>query len=234
VLAYLVRLTEPLDGLPGWWTLSSPGRTATFPPGGHSNHGMAHGITGPLTLLGISAQGGVAVDGQIEAIHRICSWLDTWEQDHYLGPWWPETVSLDDLKRGHPAQNKPLRPSWCYGTPGIARAQQLAALATGDLARQLTAEAAVTGCLLDPQQIGRIIDRSLCHGTAGLYMTVASIAGDAILPVPDVAALLLNHPAPAKEPTGFLTGTAGYALALHAFAAGAPATSTWDACLLLH
>lgn len=45
VLAYLVRLTEPLDGLPGWWTYSSTGRTASTPPGGHGNNGMAHGIT---------------------------------------------------------------------------------------------------------------------------------------------------------------------------------------------
>jgi len=43
ILGYLVRLTEPLAGLPGWWTPSPPGRTAVYPPGGHGNNGMAHG-----------------------------------------------------------------------------------------------------------------------------------------------------------------------------------------------
>ncbi|CNE64627.1 Lanthionine synthetase C-like protein [Mycobacterium tuberculosis] len=45
VLTYLVRLTEPVDGLPGWWCPTGPDRTGPGPAGGHSNHGMAHGIT---------------------------------------------------------------------------------------------------------------------------------------------------------------------------------------------
>jgi lantibiotic biosynthesis protein len=64
-------------------------------------------------------------------------------------------------------------------------------------------------------------------------MTVASVAADAIAPVPGVAELLLDRRAAAEEPPGFLTGAAGYALALHALAAGAPSASAWDACLLL-
>lgn len=50
VLAYLVRLTEPLGAkdLPGWWTdLAPTGRRSTDLPGGHGNFGMAHGISGP-------------------------------------------------------------------------------------------------------------------------------------------------------------------------------------------
>jgi hypothetical protein len=45
VLSYLVRLTEPVCGLPGWWCPHSPDRDRPGPPGGHSNHGIAHGIT---------------------------------------------------------------------------------------------------------------------------------------------------------------------------------------------
>jgi hypothetical protein len=45
VLAYLVTLTEPGGGLPGWWTTSPARRTAPDPPGGHGNLGMAHGIS---------------------------------------------------------------------------------------------------------------------------------------------------------------------------------------------
>ena len=38
------------------------------------------------------------------------------------------------------------------------------------------------------------------------------------------------HPA---EPPGFLTGSAGHALALHALAAQKPPATTWDTALLL-
>jgi hypothetical protein len=229
VLAYLVRLTEPLDGLPGWWTFSSTGRTASAPPGGHGNNGMAHGITGPLALLSMTLRDGFVVDGQAEAISRICAWLDHWEGPHEAGAWWPETVTLDDLQRGRTSQAGPLRPSWCYGTPGIARAQQLAARATGDLARQQNAEAAFVGCVNDPAQLGRIIDRSLCHGTAGLLMTARRIADDALneIPVPMLSELHRNTAALTDEPSGLLIGTAGAELARHT------AATRWDACLLL-
>ncbi|WP_433519991.1 lanthionine synthetase C family protein [Nonomuraea sp. CA-143628] len=237
VLAYLVRLTNPIDGLPGWWTLSSAQRGAAAPPGGHGNNGMAHGIAGPLTLLALTARADLTVPGQMEAIGRICAWLDDWEQEHGGAPWWPETISLAELQQGQSAHSEPRRPSWCYGTPGLARAQQLAALATGDIARQATAEYALTGCLNDPHQRRRIIDRGLCHGAAGVFMTVVAFAADAIaprrLPILGVINLLLDGPAATSTPPGFLTGHAGYGLALHTLADDAPPTTTWDACLLL-
>lgn len=237
VLAYLIRLTEPIDGLPGWWTLSSAKRTAAAPPGGHSNHGMAHGIAGPLALLALTARAGLILPGQMEAIGRICAWLDDWQHDHLGAPWWPEAITLAELQQGRTTQPGPLRPSWCYGTPGLARAQQLAALATDDTARQTTTERALIGCLNNPRQLRRIIDQSLCHGTAGLFMTVAAFAADSIaphrLPISCVTDLLLDGPTAPSAAPGLLTGRTGYGLALHTLADDAPPTTTWDACLLL-
>ena len=76
MLAYLVRLTKPVTvhgrNLPGWWSPVSPGgRVDAAFPGGHANTGMAHGITGPLTLLAAALRRGIAVEGHIEAIERI-------------------------------------------------------------------------------------------------------------------------------------------------------------------
>lgn len=147
VLAYLVRLTEPLpgrtDGLPGWWTdLAPTGRPTPDYPGGHGNFGMAHGIAGPLALLSLALRRGIVVDGHTDAITRICAWLDAWRQDHPAGPWWPRTITPDEVHAEHTRQPGPRQPSWCYGTPGLARAQQLAGLAIGDTERQGTAETA--------------------------------------------------------------------------------------------
>jgi lantibiotic biosynthesis protein len=239
ILRYLVRLTEPIDGLPGWWTLAPPGRTAFFPPGGHGNNGMAHGIAGPLSLLACTARAGIAVAGQMEAIGRICAWLDDWRQDSHGCAWWPETVSLGEQLRHEISQDDPGRASWCYGTPGIARAIQLAALAAGEPAWQRTAEAAMAGCLEDPRQLGRITGRGLCHGSAGLFMTVTAFAADAIAPgdldLDRAGAFLLDGPADPDlgAGPGFLTGDAGYALALHSLAGCVPSATGWDACLLI-
>src|SRR5687767_3976253 len=66
----------------------------------------------------------------------ICSWLDQWQKGDETAARWPGTISMSELESGTLGQTGPQRPSWCYGTPGIARAQQLAGLALGDQARQ--------------------------------------------------------------------------------------------------
>jgi hypothetical protein len=113
---------------------------------------------------------------------------------------------------------------------GIARAQQLAALALRDTSRQRLAEAAFTSCVADPLLTRRLIGRGLCHGTAGLLATARRIAADAITPM-SITPIedLYRQTAPAKdEPAGLLDGKAGSDLA----ATGTTRTS-WDACLLL-
>ncbi|MEV4251701.1 lanthionine synthetase C family protein [Spirillospora sp. NPDC049652] len=229
ILAYLVRLTQPLHGLPGWWCPTGPNRNRPGPAGGHSNHGLAHGITGPLALLALALLDGVEVDGQRAAITRICKWLDRWEQRDDNGQWWPETLSLHQLQQDNAGLGGPTRASWCYGTPGIARAQQLAARALDDPVRQRAAEAAFTSCVTDPRQAGQLTGRGLCHGTGGLLATGRRVAADAPTPIP-LTPLLLRHQratAAPDEPDGLLDGAAGVALTT------AGVTSSWDACLLL-
>lgn len=152
---------------------------------------------------------GIVADGQAEAIKRICSWLDAWRQDHETGPWWPEMITLEETRLGRLKQTRPLRPSWCYGTPGLARSQQLAAQATADTDRQRLAEQALISCLNDPEQLEWITDHSLCHGSAGLFQTAWHIAADAH--TPDLTAPLHNlaerllTPNPPARPSGFST-----------------------------
>lgn len=238
VLAYLVRLTQPIGDLPGWWTSDAPtGYRAPDRAGGHANHGMAHGIAGPLALLSLTARAGIGVPGQNQAIERICAWLDTWRQDDATGPWWPEILTLDDLQRQRPTQAAPGRPSWCYGTPGLARAQQLAGQATGDTGRQRTAEDALASCLSDARQLARLTDHSLCHGTAGAIHTSWRVAADA--PTSDLVAhvhalAVRLQAAEPDETNGFLRGAAGHALALYTAVTDQPPASGWDTCLLLN
>jgi hypothetical protein len=243
VLAYLVRLSQPLprerEGLPGWWsTLAPTGKLSPAFPGGHGNVGIAHGISGPLALLSLSMRRGVVIDGHTDAIGRICAWLDTWRREHPSGSRWPEKITLDAMHRQQCKHTVPLRPSWCYGTPGIARAQQLAAIATGDIARQQMAEAALLGCLSDPAQLARVTDGGLCHGAAGLFQTIWRAAADATTPalrahLPFLLGILLDRYEASGESPSLLSGDAGVALALQTAATDTAPASGWDACLLL-
>ncbi|GHF76991.1 hypothetical protein GCM10018790_63830 [Kitasatospora xanthocidica] len=250
VLTYVVRLTEDVkrggELLPGWWTASGPsGKPDDRFPAGHANNGLAHGIAGPLALLALALRHGVEVDGQRSAIGTILAWLERW-RDHHAWPYWITPVHLP-LGAREPLA--PQRPSWCYGTAGIARAQQLAALALGDQRLRHNAEDALSAALLDPPSLAATTDLSACHGFAGLAHIAHRAAADAsprlAARLRSAAALLLDtaHP-PRTDPgsqarqlltsagPGFLEGAAGTALALLAPATGAAPATRWDACLL--
>ncbi|WP_431781510.1 lanthionine synthetase C family protein [Streptomyces chumphonensis] len=245
LLSYLVRLAQPLtdqgEQVPGWWTKTAPtGRVdpAEF-PGGHANLGLAHGIGGPLSLLSICALREVTVPRHTEAINVICRWTDRWRTDSPHGARWPYMVTWRELAAGPPTvvhSGARRRPSWCYGTAGAARVQQLAAVATGDIARQRMAEAALIGALTDPEQLTATVDATLCHGHAGLAAIATRAAELSDPPAADQLRALAADRLAATEPSpdcgpGLLEGTAGSALAALA-AAGPPATA-WDTCLLI-
>jgi lantibiotic biosynthesis protein len=246
VLGYLVRLTQPVtvgQSLPGWWTLTGPtGRVDAEFRGGHGNFGLAHGICGPLAVLAHSQRREISVDGQLDAIITICSWLDAWSIDTGAGCRWPYVITRSELTSQrahvhHSGANR--RPSWCYGTSGIARCLQLAALALGDTTLRSSAEGALVSALTDPTQRALTTDASLCHGYAGLARIVAHAAADAAEPTASrLQALvpeLLAHAAakPTITTPGLLEGAAGIALAALGPVTGAPAAPSWDTCLLI-
>ncbi|MGH4017765.1 MAG: lanthionine synthetase LanC family protein [Pseudonocardiaceae bacterium] len=228
--------------MPGWWTSNGPADQPSHDwPGGHINLGLSHGIAGPLALLATAMKRGVAVAGQAEAIDQIYAFLHRWRCGIRSRPWWPGMISPVEWENRTVGQSGPQRPSWCYGTPGLARAQQLAALAVGDRQRQRCAEDALASCLADEEQLAQLSDASLCHGWAGLVQTSRRAAADAD-PDSELAALLshlqarfeqhLHHQQlPAQD--GMLEGAAGIALTQHTAAEHASPTSWWDACLLI-
>jgi hypothetical protein len=139
-----------------------------------------------------------------------------------------------------PAQPGPGRGSWCYGTAGIARAEQLAAIVTDDHRRVEAAEDALAASLADPQ-LDRITEPGLCHGLAGMYQTAYRAARDARTPalgrrLPALAARSARHAGSLGDQDndgGLLTGSAGVALALETSRHAGPPRTGWDACLLI-
>jgi lantibiotic biosynthesis protein len=212
-LGYLVSLARPLtaDGreLPGWWSPDGPGRERA--PGGHGNNGVAHGAGGILAALAIGARKGVRVNGHEAAIEVFASWLERWGAS-----WW---ITLPQLSAGVPPQPPPLRPSWCYGTLGIARALQLAGLTAGNDHRRQAAEDAALTALGDPARLARVTDASLCHGWAGILTVTQAIAADSPAPERFAAPVrmardrLATGIAALTKP-GLLEGRAGAQLAL--------------------
>ncbi|MGP4093735.1 lanthionine synthetase LanC family protein [Nonomuraea sp. KM90] len=229
ILSHLVSLACPVktEGrtLPGWWSPDNPTHEVNI-PGGHGNNGIAHGIAGPLALLSLAARRGIRVDGQSSAITTFATWLEQFGSSYW--------ITVDQLTADEPSRVPPLRPSWCYGDLGIARALQLAALAHGDPARRQKAEAIALAALADADRLERVSDASICHGWAGILTVTTALAADSA--TPDrfttstqharrrLAAGINELPKP-----GFLEGRAGAQLALDG-----SNTTGWTSALLIH
>ncbi|WP_240808568.1 lanthionine synthetase C family protein [Actinomadura geliboluensis] len=241
LLGFLIRLTQPRrhdeDELPGWWVSHNPDPTLPT-PGGHANFGMAHGAAGILALLALAARRGHLVDRQHEAILRLANWFDLWRQDSPDGPWWPQWITRSELRTGRPTQRVPGRPSWCYGSAGITRALQLAAIALADATRKRTAEQALLASLTEPN-LSQITEPGVCHGLAGLYQTAYRVAQDSYdqalhQRLPALAAALITSATRDHLPDqGLLTGRAGVELVAETAQSGTPPLTGWDRCLLI-
>jgi lantibiotic biosynthesis protein len=241
VLTYLIRLTGQItvEGvtLPGWWTANGP---SDLPdprwPGGHANLGMAHGVAGPLALLSAAMINGVTVPGQAEAIDLIDCFLDSWRYGPQQSSWWPGMISAREWTNATIEQAGPQRPSWCYGTPGLARARHLAAQALDAPSEMGNATAALVACITDDAQLALLDDDSLCHGFAGLVHTSRRMLANAEPGSESAEALSrLEHlwrqrrqqtVPELSDPSGMLEGNAGIALT------DLPAEIGWDTCLL--
>ncbi|MFH9731851.1 lanthionine synthetase C family protein [Streptomyces sp. NPDC017260] len=249
VLGYLVRLLqEPVTAhgheMPGWWTSDSPNsRPDEGWPAGHGNFGMAHGVAGPIALLALAGREGHSVPGQTEALAASCRLLERWAQPASGGgAAWPEAVSVEEWLAGPSPKYRATRPSWCYGTPGVARAFQLAALACGRQDDRRRAEELLTVCLRDAVQVDRLTDPTVCHGWAGVCLAAqwaaADTPADSLLrrTLPRLRAQFTSHLAtnPLPEGAGLLTGANGVRLTIHTLSPSLPVASGWEACLLLN
>ncbi|WP_019608872.1 lanthionine synthetase C family protein [Nocardiopsis sp. CNS-639] len=234
VLSYLVRLTRPVRhrgrSYPGWWVHHDPwGRLDPGFPHGHANTGMAHGLGGILSLLALTYRSGRAVPAHREAMETLCAALDDNQRRDETGTWWPRwfvsNSSRTDIHSGPP--------SWCYGTPGLARAQHLAALALADEVRRRAVEDTFVRTLSNPTALGKISDASLCHGWAGLVNLARAVAADSRTPqrfaplIEDLRTRLTAEMEQLLEP-GLLEGHAGTHLALKD-----TYTTGWSRVLLL-
>ncbi|MFG2140741.1 lanthionine synthetase C family protein [Streptomyces sp. NPDC048650] len=252
----LAALAEPRvigkKEVPGWWVDHDlEGKPISDPFQGHANLGLAHGIPGCFATLALLVQAGHGDDRHVHAIQAFAAWILHERRRDAYGVYWPTHRSLVDEQSRHRANSS--RAAWCYGTPGIARALQIAGAATGEPAWESAAIEAVKDLAKRPEIEWGVADASLCHGWGGLLQTFSAMHRQAPEPVlerlveltatraiaqfrPDSLFGFRSHTPGGRrlDRPGFLEGSAGTALALHAYSTGLPPKSGWDQALLLN
>ncbi|MDJ0345150.1 lanthionine synthetase C family protein [Streptomyces sp. H10-C2] len=241
VLTALVALCGERAGTPNWYTPVEAIKDAELReqfPLGALNCGLSHGIPGPVALLALAMDVGIHVPGQREAIERVVGWLLAHRADDAWCPSWPRLVALPDRPGTAGADGPAARSSWCYGSPGVARALWLAGVAVDDSSlRDLAVETLKAVYRRPASRRGIDATPGLCHGVAGLLQITVRFArdtGDGAFS--DAAAELTARLMGLREVRagagpGFLDGSAGVVLALLAAATDVP--PAWDRALLL-
>lgn len=156
------RLAETAEHRPEgltWWTNPAwlPPETRAKYPSGYYNLGLAHGVPGPIALLGQACAADIAVAKARPLLESAVHWLLSQQGPTSFAAWvGPE-----------PAEG-PARLAWCYGDPGVAAALLWAARSVQEPKWERAALEIARRAALRPQADSGVVDAGLCHGAAGL------------------------------------------------------------------
>jgi lantibiotic biosynthesis protein len=247
----VARLSETAETRPegiSWRTtpeLIRPQDRETYPEG-NFNLGVAHGVPGVIGFLGEACAAGMEIEAR-PLLDGAVAWLLAQKLP-------PEAGSVFGYSTAPGHEPSPARLAWCYGDLGIAASLLLAARAVGQEKWEREALEIARACAARAPEASGAVDAGICHGTAGishLFNRLYQATGDPALReaalfwlertlelrkpgqgvggyamyVPDAQGTMGWHGDP-----GFLTGTAGVALAL--LAAATPVEPEWDRVLL--
>ncbi|RPK26123.1 lanthionine synthetase C family protein [Paenibacillus xylanexedens] len=143
-------------------------------PSGNFNLGLSHGIAGPIALMSIAILKGLPAEPFKDQLSKLTDWLVQWKVNGEDGIYWPGRVSYEEWKLGnlHVENKMHPRDSWCYGTPGIARAIWLAGNA---LENKELSNLALESYLDMEKRIdmdGGLISPTVCHGLSGWLLLI--------------------------------------------------------------
>ncbi len=254
VVSRLAELAEHGPHGATWRTAPElmPRQDGSVYPAGSYNLGVAHGVPGAISLLGLAQKAGVEcrplLDGAVE-----------WLLAQKLPPESRSSFGYSVAPEGPapPGSGGPSRVAWCYGDLGISAALLVAARAVGETAWEAEALEIARRTAERSLQDAAVVDAGICHGAGGvahLFNRLHQATGDPALGgaarrwIDETLALRGEGPGEEKgiggflswgpdetrelgwrvDP-GFLTGSAGVGLTL--LAAATAVEPEWDRVL---
>jgi len=144
---------------------------------GRADLGVAHGVAGPIALLGGICGAGIEQATARPLLEGAVSWLLAHAVPTEAGLTFPLWVAPG-------SEPRPARCAWCYGDPGIAAALLMAARGVGDADWEQAAVALALRAAERPSSETGVVNACFCHGAAGLahiYNRMYQATGEAKL-----------------------------------------------------
>lgn len=150
---------------------SPPSSFALAFPAGTLDLGVAHGVAGVISMLGMACAAGVEearpiLEGSVAFLFA--------QEDKRAAARFPSAI----VPSGPPPQ---VRWAWCYGDPGIAAALLVAARGAGEAAWEAKAREIARVAITCSAEKTLVMDAGICHGAAGLghvYNRLFQATGD--------------------------------------------------------
>ncbi|MGL5646440.1 MAG: lanthionine synthetase C family protein [Clostridium sp.] len=136
------------------------------------NFSVSHGIAGIMVTLGLIKENGIRVDGIEEAINRLMQEFIEYRHHDEVAKsiYWPAMLDGQSYIRKRKNENLSKKDTWCYGTPGIARALYL----TGKIMKETNVEKIGLDALIKLAEKDvncyKLNLGIVCHGYSGLLM----------------------------------------------------------------
>ncbi|MBK8168022.1 MAG: lanthionine synthetase C family protein [bacterium] len=142
-----------------------PAHFRALGPDGVADLGLAHGVPAPLAILAEIAAAGIERDRCLALLHGGMSWLLAHRlTDGFLSAF-PSVVVPGEASKTYPA-----RLAWCYGDAGVALALARVSALSGDASWSAAARETALRAAGRPLADAGVVDHSLCHGSASLYL----------------------------------------------------------------
>ncbi|WP_422647609.1 lanthionine synthetase C family protein [Bacillus subtilis] len=140
--------------------------------------GLAHGVSGPLSLLSLSYINNIIVEGQLDAIKKISNFLIKTKTKSANGYLFPNGIILNEKNKDQTVDIT-TRDAWCYGSPGTCRALLLAKEATGDAKYSNCAVTVFKDVIKRNFEQQKNYSPTFCHGLSGL-LTITFLFNESI------------------------------------------------------
>ncbi|AUN12748.1 hypothetical protein RSJ21_19760 (plasmid) [Clostridium botulinum] len=178
ILKYMISLTENINlwghSVPKWYITQQNQFIKSdkeIYSKGSFNFGMSHGITGPLSFMAIALINGIEIYGQKEAMEKIISTLNLFKYNLEGTIYWPGRIKFEEFIT-KTCSNTRQRASWCYGSPGIARAIFLSGKALNNEEYKNIAIKSLDSLCSLPEEFWFLDSPTFCHGYAGLLRII--------------------------------------------------------------
>lgn len=133
--------------------------------------GMAHGISGIISILALIKSKQLADERSTEILNDLMNWVCFLKESEIKDSLWPSKINVQN-GRVEIMNSKYRRAAWCYGSPGVATSLYMAGVAMNSAKIRQEANNIMKDVYNSSMNSWLITSPMICHGFSGILNIV--------------------------------------------------------------